>query len=429
MNKLRAVIKKEYITVVRKKSFIIMTILIPLMVLLLMSLPFLMANVRTGVTTVAIIDESGLLVNRIEGNRNLEITFIEGDVEVLKDTFMSDFDALIFIPNFDLRYIGGIRLYSEKQIGMTNIRSIERQMERIIENERFIRAGIDRELIDRLRVRIRIESIVLTEAGERAGDSTIAFMVGYISGFIMYFILLFYGSMIMNTVMNEKRTRIIEILMSSIRPFELMLGKIIGLAGVALTQLLIWGVLISIIMAFFTVGVMPRMQANIEAMEVPAEMQGGMAMQIMEFIEDPGVIDFTSIIILLVVYSILGYLFYSTMYAAVGSLADDDGQSQNFSMAITIPIILSMFIMLNVVDNPHSPLAFWASMIPFSAPIVMMVRVPFQVPVWQLVLSIGVLTMSFLAATWVSGKIYRTAVMMFGKKFVWGDLWRMVVRG
>jgi ABC-2 type transport system permease protein len=427
MNKINAVIKKEYLSIVKTKTFIILTLLMPVIMLLVFSMPFLMTNLSTGTTNIAINDASGMFnEHNLKGGRGVNISFISGDIEILKDNFMHNFDALLYIPNFDIQYPGGIRLYAEKQMGLTRIRTLETQIEKVIEDIRFVNAGIDRELIERLRVSLSIESIVLTEAGEKSGDSTLAFLIGYIVGFMMYVILFFYGNMIMNSIMDEKKNRIVEILVSSLRPFELMFGKIIGIAGVALTQLLIWGILGTIIFAFFTVGVLPHTQVNNIDTEFPAELESGFATEIMNFLAEPGAINFSSIFFIFLIYTVLGYLFYSTMFAAVGSLCDDDKQSQNFTLPITIPIILSLFIMMNVADNPHSPLAIWSSLIPFSSPIVMVARVPFGVPIWQLVLSIGLLVISFGCSTWIAGKIYRTAILLYGKKFKWKDLWKFV---
>jgi len=429
MNKVNAVARREYLAIVKTKTFIIMTILMPFLMLIFMAIPVLMTMIRTGTTHIAIHDTSGLFVEnkeKIERRNDIQITFVEGDIEVLKETFMYNFDALVHVPNFDLQYPGGIRLYAEKQIGMTSIRFLERQMEEIIEDARFVREGIDRALIDRLRARIRIESIVVTETGERTGDSVISLIVGYLAGFIMYFILFFYGSMIMRTVMEEKKNRIVEILVSSIRPFELMLGKIIGIAGVALTQLIIWGILGAIMFAFFTVGVVPYMEAQHANTEITAEMQNNFSFQLIEFVREPGAINLPGIFLLFMLYTVLGYLFYSTLFAAVGSLCDDDMQSQNFTLPITIPIILSLFIMFNVIDDPHTPLAFWASIIPFSSPVVMMARVAFHVPVWQVMLSVGLLIVFFVGSTWMAGKIYRMGILIYGKKFKWRDLWRFI---
>ncbi|MCL2063261.1 MAG: ABC transporter permease [Candidatus Cloacimonetes bacterium] len=432
MKKIKAIIQREYLTKVKKKSFIIMTILTPILLLLLMSAPFLMMRVQTGSVNIAILDQTGLLEGNVRGTSRYEITFVYGDIEALKASFAEHYDALLYIPNFDLRYPGGVSLFAEKQIGVTTVSSLERQIENIIENARFENAGIDRELIDRLRTQIRIESIIIADGVERIGNNAVAHILGLLMGFAMYFIVFAYGTMVMASIMNEKKNRIIEILVSSVRPFEIMIGKILGMAGVAMTQLLIWAILGVIFFAFISVGVIPFLDISHSEIENTMEMQTSMAgqnalaYQIVDFINDPGALHFPTIFMIFAFYFMFAYLFYATLYATLGAITDDEGQSQQFTMIVTLPVILSMIILVNVVDNPHSALAFWASIIPFSSPIVMLGRIPFHVPTWQLILSGSILVISFIVSTWLSGKIYRTAILLYGKKLTWKDLWKFV---
>ena len=402
-----------------------------------MTLPFLMTRVQTGKVNIAVFDETGLFIGNLEETSRLKITFIDGEIEELKNTFKEDYDALLHIPNFNIQYPNGITLYAEKQIGITIFSHLERRIEYIVERARFENAGIDRELIERLRASIRIESIIISETGEQAGNNAMAHVIGAFMGFCMYFIIFAYGGQVMQSVVNEKTNRIIEILVSSVRPIEIMIGKIIGIAGVALTQLLIWVILGSLIFAFFTVGIAPFLNVSHAEMDNMMEMQANMAgqnsavshnmvTQIVDFLSDPGAIHFPTIVLLFTFYFVFAYLFYSTLYAALGSLTDDHGQTNQYTIIVFIPVIVSMMIMVNVVDNPHSPLALWASIIPFSSPIVMLARLPFNVPTWQLILSSITLLLSFIASAWVSGKIYRTAILLYGKKLSWKDLWKFV---
>jgi ABC-2 type transport system permease protein len=433
MNKINAVIKKEYLTRVKKKSFIIITLLMPLSLIILMGLPFLFANVKTGVTNICVLDESGLFVGRLDDNSSMRLKFETGDIEELKTDYKGmGFDALVHIPNFDLQYPGGVKLFSEAQVGMSIISNLEQQISKIVEDARFERAEIDRELVNRLRTRIRIETLILAGGEEKAGNKYISLAISQIMGFFMYFMIFLYGSMIMTCVREDKKTRIVEILVSSIKPFELLLGKIIGIAAVAITQLLIWLVLGTIVMMFFMVAVIPsvNLSGSVEGMEMAGSMaaSSGMANDIADFLRDPGALNIPLILFSICFYFLFGYLFYSTFFAAAGSLSDDESTQQTYTLPLTLPIILSLMIMINVIDQPHSPLAIWASIIPFSSPIVMLARIPFHVPAWQLVLSIFVLILSFVGSTWVSGKVYRTAILLFGKKFKWKEVWKFVVR-
>ncbi|MCK9328952.1 MAG: ABC transporter permease [Candidatus Cloacimonetes bacterium] len=426
MNKILAVFKREYFTRVKKKSFIIITILIPLMILLLMTLPVLMTLFKSGTTNIAILDNSGLFTESIEGSRSIPIKFVQGNIEQWKDKFSKDFDALLHIPNIDLQYPGGIKLYTEKQIGLSQITFFEKQIEQKIERLRYEKEGIDKDLVEKLKASINIESIVISGDQEKTSNTVISLILGQIMAFFQYFMIFFYGSMIMKGVMDEKKSRIVEILVSSVRPFQLMMGKIVGIAAVALTQLAIWAVLITLIFVFFSVSVMPYLTSTQATAEMPAEMQSNLTYQIVDFINNPGALNIPLIIFTFSFYFIFGYLFYSTLFAAVGSVSDDESQAQSFTLPISIPIILSLMIMFNVADQPHSPLAFWASIIPFSSPIVMLARIPYNIPIWQLFLSIALLIFSFFISTWVSGKIYRSGILLYGKKLTWKDLGKMV---
>lgn len=426
MNKILAVLKREYFIRVKKKSFIIMTILLPLLILLLATLPVFISMIKSGSTSIAILDESGMFLDSIEGTRNFPITYVTGTSDEWKEKFKSNFDALLHIPPFDLQYPGGIRIYAEKQISFTQVSFFEKQIEQRIERLRYEREGIDKELVERLKARIRIESIVISGDQEKTSNTLVSLILGQIMAFFQYFMIFFYGSMIMKGVMDEKKNRIVEILVSSIRPFQLMLGKILGIAAVAITQLAIWAVLISLIFMFFTVAVIPYMETNYADTEIPAELQSNLSFQIIEFINDPGALNVPLIALAFSFYFLFGYLFYSTLFAAVGSVSDDESQAQTFTLPVSIPIILSLIIMLNVAEQPHSPLAFWASIIPFSSPIVMLARLPYSIPVWQLLTSISVLVLSFLGSTWLSGRIYRTGILLYGKKLSWKDLGKMI---
>jgi ABC-2 type transport system permease protein len=404
-----------------------MTVLMPIGILLLMVLPLLMTFVKSGTTSIAILDESGLFVNNIDGNSQIKISFLGGSFEDNKESFVSSYDGFLHIPQFNLQYDPGIRLYTEKQIGLSASTYLERRLERIIENERFKAADIDKDLVERLRSRIRIESIVITGEEEKVGNDFISLAIGFMFGFVQYFMIFIYGSMIMKSVIDEKKNRIVEILVSSLKPFELMICKILGIASVAITQLVIWFIFIGIIFAFFSVGVLPFIEGSYVDGEIPAELQNSTSMQIMRFAENPGeMMNIPLLIFMFSFYFVFGYLFYSTLYAGVGSLSDDDTQAQSFILPISMLVILCVSVSMNIVENPHSPLAFWVSILPFSSPICMLVRIPFQVPYWQVSLSMFILVVSFLFATWLSGKIYRTGILLYGKKLTWKDLWKFV---
>jgi len=428
MDKIKAVIKREYFTRVKNKTFIILTLLVPILLALIMTIPILMTFIKTGITTICILDESQLFVGRIEGNSSLELTFVTGTLEEWKVNYKEKYDALLHIPNFNLQYPGGVTIYSENQVGITNIREIEDQIENVIETIRFENAGLDKDFIEKLKARIKIESIMLTGEEEKQGNVILSTILGQLMGFIMYFVIFMYGSLVMAAVMEDKKHKIVEILVSSLRPFELMLGKIIGIAAVALTQLIIWVVLIGIIIMLFSVAVIPYVHNMNASVVENADIAGNkdLVTQMVDFLNAPGAINFPLLTFALFFFFIFGYFFYCTLFAAIGSISDDEANQQIFTIPITIPIILSLIILMNVVQEPHGPLAVWSSIIPFSSPIIMLARIPFNVPLWQMVVSCVVLVLSFIGSTWVSGKIYRTGILLYGKKLSWKDVWRFI---
>jgi len=426
MDKIKAVIKREYLTRVKNKTFILITLLVPVLLGLLMTLPVLMTFIKSGVTSVCILDESQLFTGRIEGRNSLEIAFVTGTLEEWKLDYKEKYDALLHIPNFDLQYPGGVTMFSENQVGISYIREIEDQIENVIETIRFENAGLDKDFIDKLKARIRIESIMLTGEEEKQGNVILSTILGQLMGFIMYFVIFMYGSLVMAAVMEDKKHKIVEILVSSLKPFELMLGKIIGIAAVALTQLIIWIVLIGIIIMLFTLAVVPYIHNMNASMVENAAGNSDIVTKMVDFLNAPGAINFPLLTFAVFFFFIFGYFFYCTLFAAIGSISDDEANQQVFTLPITIPIILSIIILINVVEEPHGPLAVWASIIPFSSPIIMLARIPFNVPMWQMVVSCIVLVLSFIGSTWVSGKIYRTGILLYGKKLSWKDVWRFI---
>jgi len=431
MNKVTAVIKREYFTRVKNKTFIILTLLVPVLIAVLMCLPILMSMVKSSVTHIAIIDPVGRFIGRMESSSSLKLTFVYGELESLKKTYKEDgYDALLYIPAFDLQYPGGITLYSENQVGLTQIADMRRQIEDIIEDIRFDKAGIDRELVDKLRADIKIESVRLSGEEEKVGNAILSSILGQVMGFIMYFVIFMYGAMVMRAVLDDKNHRIVEILVSSIKPFELMLGKIIGIAAVALTQLLIWIILISIIIFIFTIALIPHTQnmtTDIVAnTEIASQASDNFVVEMVEFLNAPGAVNFPLLIFAVLFFFIFGNFFYYTMFAAIGSISDDEANSQIFTLPISIPIILSMILLINIVNDPHGTIAVWASIIPFSSPIIMLARIPFNVPIWQIVVSCVVLVLSFFGSTWLAGKIYRTGILLYGKRLSWKDVWKFL---
>jgi ABC-2 type transport system permease protein len=429
MNKIWLIIKREFLTRVRKKSFLITTLLIPLLFAGMIALVGVLISAGDD-ETVVILDESEFFEGKLADADGVKYQFSNEPFDSLKSNYLAKgFSGFLHIPVMDIQRPANIVYYSKGQMNVVFKSSMERRLSSIIENKRMEAAGIDSEKLNSIRYRVNI----INRAGEeeKEGSAGIAYAIGYGSGFLVYMILLIFGSMVMAGVMEEKTTRIAEVMISSVRPFQLMMGKIIGIGAVGLTQFLIWGVLFFLINLF--------MQGMIDP-EITQKMAAGQQVNGMEmnefaykFVSTMSSVNWWLIGGLFLFYFLGGYLFYASLFAAVGSLVNEDPRdAQALTFPITLPVILSIFIMMAAVRNPNGELAFWGSIIPFSSPVVMMARIPYgvpgTVPYWQLGLSMALLIAGFMGTTWMAGKIYRTGILMYGKKITLKEVGRWLVR-
>lgn len=421
MNKIFLIIKREFLTRVRKKTFIIGTILFPLLYLALIFGTNYIAEKTKEELNIALIDNSKLFTPALLQTQNVDtanrITLVNMPEAALKQSFDSlGFDGYVVIPeNFNWRTgADSLIINTKKSFGIGAARPIEKSFNRAWDKIKNDSLGIDAVKEEVLSKNTQL--IFRNEKNKNANAGT-ATVIGYVSGFLMYLILLLYGSQVMMGVTEEKTSRIAEVVVSSVKPFQLMLGKIIGIALVALTQFLIW---IACIFIIFNVG--------------KASGSGGAAAGVVGQIQTV----FTTVNVPVVVgcfifYMLGGFFFYSSLYAAIGSAINEDmREAQSLSFPITMLVIFSIMLMAPVISNPGSPLAVWASIIPFSSPIVMMCRIPFgvpnTVPFWQLGLSMAFLIVGFIFTTWFAAKIYRTGILMYGKKPSWGEMIKWAFR-
>jgi ABC-2 type transport system permease protein len=437
MSKIGLVLSREYTTRVRKKSFIIMTILMPALMAAMFILPaYFMSQDDTKVRTIAVYDGSTILLGQLESSDYTKYKFIpQEEYDKIKDNLKTtDYYALLVIqPNVLNTKI--VQLISTSNISFDVKNQIQKNIRSIIEKEKMAEV-IKQTSIPDLEARIAatktpisVTTIKLGESGEAKKSSTeIGMILGYIFGFVIYMFILLYGQMVMQGVMEEKQSRIVEVIISSVKPFELMMGKIIGIALVGLTQLGLW-IILGIAIIAGAKGMMPAAQHAGTATEViaqsqmvaqaasPAEMD-----KIQEILSMLGSVNFPLILGCFIFFFIGGYLLYSSMFAAVGSAVDAMEDAQQFMMPIMMPIILAILVMMSAIKNPEGGVAFWFSIIPFTSPVVMMARIPFGVPAWQLALSMLVLIVTFVGMVWAAGKIYRTGILMYGKKASWKEL-------
>ena len=436
MSNVSIIIQREFNERVRKKSFIITTILMPVLMIVLIIAPALIMEYSRGEQkTIAVIDDSGLVAPQLQSNEELRFEPTDLSTEEARRSLTDRFGVL-YIGSDILENPSNVKLYANASSSLSIESNITGQIEDILEAEKLKAYHIDnlQQILDEVKTTVTLQTFrndKSQEAESQAQSSTVATAAGYILGFVLYMFLLIYGSMVMQSVIEEKNNRVLEVVVSSVRPFDLMLGKILGVALVAVVQVLIWGVLIFAVGAIVLPQLMPaEMMAGVQAMQqgMPdAAAMGDMdpeMLQAVAAVTDTGYILKIFVCLLLFVFG--GYLLYSAMFAAVGSAVDNVQDASQLQMPVTLPIILALLMMLAVIKDPNSSLAFWFSIIPFTSPVVMMARIPYDIPLWEIVLSLVVLYASFVAMVWFAGKIYRVGIFMYGKKPTFKELLKWV---
>jgi ABC-2 type transport system permease protein len=428
MKQIFLIIKREYLIRVKKKSFLLATILTPLLFPAIIFGVAYFATRDSGDSdkAVFVLDESGYFQDAFSDSK-YEYTYLSGDLETAKEKFQED-DAygLIHIPIIDLEdasktFYENFSFYSKTNPGLQIMDDIEDEIRTKLEAIKLDKSGLDPELIKSLRVRIDLDSFNLSDTGEaKESNSKISSAIGYVFGFLIYMFIFVYGSQIMQSVLDEKSSRIVEVIVSSVKPFQLMMGKILGVGAVGFTQLLIWIVLMFTLSA---VGIsvlgggagmivmadqVPQQVEMTDTQEMISNVQGILAN-----------IPVVTILISFLFYFLGAYFLYGALYAAVGASVDSLQDAQQFMFPIIIPLIAGIVSLSFVLQDPNSSLSVALSMIPLTSPIIMMARIPFGVPTWQLLLSMLFLIAGFIGTTWVAGRIYRVGILMHGAKVNW----------
>ena len=472
MSKIGIIIKREYLTRVVKKSFIIMTIIGPILMAGLMIGPAYLSKMdEESAKEILVIDQTGafskyrlnnsyltnyrlkadsvpfdstkISVRRLPDSKTLKFHFLDKDMSIEEGKQMlksEEYYALLFIPK-NIVSQPLIELYSKKESTRSISSYVEAKLEKEIQNEKLRIKGVDPDVLQTSKIELEILTKVVQEDGQEKESFTMVTMIlGVAGGFLIYIFIFMYGSQVMRGVIEEKTNRIIEVIISSVKPFELMMGKIVGVAMVGLTQFLLWivltfGIVTGVSMVFLdqperimttqTTSIMggTQPQSVPVASSVEAAAMDSFVLQIDKFINS---VNWGLIIGSFMFYFLGGYLLYASLFAAIGSAVDAEADTQQFMMPVTIPLILGIVMMQTVLDNPDGTLAFWGSIIPLTSPIVMMMRIPFGVPVFDLVLSMVLLVMAFIFFTWLSGKIYRVGILMYGKKVNYKELWKWI---
>ncbi|OQA92637.1 MAG: ABC-2 family transporter protein [Bacteroidetes bacterium ADurb.Bin234] len=454
MNKILIIIKREYLQAVKKKTFLVMTILGPLLMAGLIITPTLLANYGKDNQTIAVLDESGLFSKLNSPNdKSIHFTYVDKDLLVLKKELIDKkYDALLYIP-YNSTILGGM-IYSTSSLGTGVISSVLAAMKRDLSNEILLNEfNISQDslnmYIENQTNKIMLGQTFIDKNGEESKKASylkeIQLVIGYISGILIYLFIFMYCSMVLRNVLEEKTNRIVEIIVSSVKPIQLMIGKIVGVALIGLTQLMIWIISLIIILGIVrssfpemfernntSIAVSEQMPADYYKY-IPSDAQNGInadeSIVDNEFVTSLMEINFVYLIVFFLFFFVTGYFFYASLYAAIGGAVDNDTDTQQFMLPLTLPLLLTFIVSQYIAENPDGALAFWFSIIPFTSPIAMMIRMPFgmeAVQSWEIILSCSLMVLGCVASAWIAAKIYRTGILMYGKKITYKELWKWI---
>jgi len=457
MQKIFLIIKREYLTRVKKRSFIVMTILGPLLMAGLFIVPVYMASRTDEEKVVDVVDETGWFIHKFENNDNYKFVPLYTDVETAKETLKAGKDhALLYIPKTEVSVPSSAIIYSDGQPSMNLKGYISGVMSKEIENQKLaaeIKKEIERRsptyksneqeetlisetILKNIQSSVNLTTIKIEESGKEEKSYTeVSMAVGMFGSIMIYFFIFLFGSQVMRGVIEEKTSRIIEVIVSSVKPFQLMMGKILGIALVGLTQFLLWVIFTAAIVTVVQSAFPEKFKTN------PTEQAFAPKSQLIapkavdqqqtspkddsapnEIFDAINSINYGVMIGAFIFFFLGGYLLYASLFAAIGSAVDSEADTQQFMLPITIPLIFSIVMAQNIINNPDGHLAFWLSIIPLTSPIIMMIRIPFGVPFAELALSVGLLIAGFLGTTWMAARIYRTGILMYGKKVNYREL-------
>lgn len=454
---IKTVISREYTTRVKKKSFLVTTFVVPILFAAMMVVVFLiMGNTKERKMDVAVVDQSGIVMSHLESGDRVTYTDYSSEVPDSIKAHLKDYgkDALVVISPLDsVKKTVSVQAYSKDPLGVEFTGGLSRKVDDAVEEYRIAQYGIDNlpQIMEDVKSNVKVSEYTLDESGkENVSESGIYMIISMLLGIIIWMFIMMFGGQVMSSVIEEKSSRVVEVLISSVKAVDLMFGKIIGIALVALTQFLLWIVLTVILtsaasmfmgkdmlksfsgdpqMMAQTVGMTPEQMEAIGGVVAATDTTATEAINsqpdgLQTVMSTLSNIPWTKLIISFLIFFILGYLLYASLYAAIGSAVESVEDTQQLQMPITIPLMIAYLVILMAFQNPDSPVVVWTSMIPFTSPIVMLARIPYGVPMWQLVLSIALLFFTFVGCAWLSAKIYKVGILMFGKKSTFKDLWK-----
>ena len=423
MSKIGLIIEREYFTRVKKKSFLITTILVPVLMLAFYAIILMIAfQGSSGSQGIAIIDEAGLFNDSVpikKGDIRFDLIKDQSKDQYIGKYKDAGYDALLYIPKIDIYKPEGISIHSKSNTSITTTMAIDDLVTDAIVLKRLDEQGIEREQFKSISAGVKITSTIDTEEGSKKAVAGVAYAVSMACGILIYMMMIIYGTQVMRGVTEEKTNRIAEVVVSSVKPFQLMMGKIIGIGAVGLTQFAIW--IILLLLAQMAVPlIFPDLFSQAGSAAGSAEVQSSIMTEISAGLSS---LPLAKIGLLFVFYFLAGYLTYASMFAAVGSVVSEDQQeAQQLMFPILMPIIIGFVIMMQAVNEPHSGLAVFGSLFPLTSPIVMMGRATYEIPIWQILVSMVLLVGCFFFFTWITAKIYRVGILMYGKKPSWKEM-------
>ena len=450
LRNIKTIIGREYMTRVKKKSFLLITFLGPIFFAAVCLLPAIIMNMTSEETKqIALVDESGIIMPRVQDTELVDFNDYTGySVDSLKNQILSsEIDIIVSVSPLDtVAKSVNVTAYAASPISVDMKVAIADQIDEAVEDYRLTLYEMDglKQIMEEVQSNVTVQTVKVTEDGnEEASSSEASMIISLVLAMIIYMFIIMFSGMVMQSVIEEKASRVVEVLVSSVKATELMFGKIIGVACVAMTQFMLWVVLtfgivtvVSAVVGFDSL--MGSATATTEQMNQLTEslMTDQMNMDMMTtvnmqqdgemgaMLEALSKINYGQLFFAFVVYFILGYLLYASFFAAIGSAVENEADTQQLQLPVTIPLMLAFFIAFYAFKAPDSPIVFWGSMIPFTSPIVMLARIPYDVPTWELLMSIGILVVTFIACGWASAKIYKIGILMFGKKTSFKDLWK-----
>ena len=439
MNKILLVIQREYLTRVKKKTFLIMTILGPLLMSGIFISVFLLDKVDTETKKIAVIDHTGMFVHKFKDSDRVKFEYISETLnKARKESKAEGYFGILDIPATEniSTLEKSVILYSESTPGIDVISKVKYTLEKEINTQKYIAAGIDETKLSQIKTDVDVQT---RDLENKETNTPITTGIGFAAGLLIYLFIFIYGAMVMRGVLEEKTSRIVEIIISSVKPFQLMMGKIIGVALVGLTQFLLWVILTTTIIFALSTSLMsgksdqekmdmmikskPGMEYTIQQNSETAQLKGENMAKLSTIMDG---INFPLLIGMFIFYFLGGYLLYSALFAAIGAAVDSETDTQQFMLPVTIPLIIAYIAAATVINNPQGNVAFWFSIIPLTSPVVMMVRIPFGVPITDIVLSMVLLIGGFIFTTWLASKIYRVGILMYGKKVSYRELWKWI---